>query len=138
MASELLPLPPTTRRSPRAGREDSRRALEGLQESDEVVFVPRRKIQIESLVVEVYGVEERCRRAVMEVRRAPRETSQDGSLNLANMVEPAINQGLSEIACRLTVARRQARSCVLFAHGDLRQVAQIQAPQIDGAVGWAG
>src|ERR1700730_5668662 len=53
------------------------------------------------------------------------------------MVEPAINQGLSEIRGGFTVVGGLTRRCVLFAYRDFRQVAHIQASQVDGGVGWA-
>jgi len=41
----------------------------------------------------------------MEVRRAGSKTAQDGTLDLANVVEFAIDQGLAEIGCSFASAR---------------------------------
>src|ERR1700722_3599292 len=73
----------------------------------------------------------------MEIRRAAREPTQDRSFDLANVVEAAINEGLSEVGGSFTVIGRRTRSRVLFAHGDFRQVTNIQASQVDTGIGWA-
>jgi hypothetical protein len=49
----------------------------------------------------MHSVQQRLRGAVMEVGGAGAESAQDRSLDLANMVEFAIDQGLAEICCVL-------------------------------------
>src|SRR5215469_5126246 len=65
----------------------------------------------------------------MEVRRARRKTSEDRSLDLADVVEPTVDQCLAEIRGGLASTRSR------LAHRNARQVADIQAPQIDRRVG---
>ena len=67
----------------------------------------------------------------MEIGRAAGQPAQNRSFNLANMVEPAIDQGLAEIGGGFAVVGPPTLSCVRFAHRDLRQEAQIQASQVD-------
>jgi len=74
----------------------------------------------------------------MEIGSARRKSSQYWSFNLANVVELAIDQSLTEIGGRLAIVGRQTRIRVGLAHGDLRQVTHIQASQTDRAIVWAG
>src|SRR5712691_4935801 len=74
----------------------------------------------------------------MEIRGAGGKAAQDRSLDLANMVESAIDQGLAEIGRGLAVASRQTCGQIRFAHRDGRQVAHIQASQIGRRVGRVG
>jgi len=62
----------------------------------------------------------------MEVWRAARETSQDWSFDLANMVEFAVDQGLAGIRGVLASARRQARNRICFTDQYDRQVTDFQ------------
>src|ERR1700689_1456092 len=68
----------------------------------------------------------------MEGRGAGGEAPQERSLNLADMGEVAVNQGLAEIArgsavfARLTVYE--------LAHRDARQIADLQPAQIGGFI----
>lgn len=57
----------------------------------------------------------------MKVRGAGRETAEDRSLDLADVIEPAINQRLPEIRCNFSLARG------LVSNDDLRQVAYVKA-----------
>ena len=71
----------------------------------------------------------------MEIRGARGKAAQDRPLDLANVVEPAIDQGLAKIGRSFTVAGRHTGGRILLAHGDGRQVAYIKASQIGGWVG---
>src|ERR1700691_4069066 len=72
----------------------------------------------------------------MEVRGAGGEAPEDRSLNLADMGEVAVNQGLAEIARGSAVVARL--TVYELAHRDLRQIADIQPAQIDGCIRGTG
>ena len=57
----------------------------------------------------------------MKVRCPGRETPEDRSLDLADVVEPAINQRLPEIRCNFSLAGG------LVSNDDLRQLAYVKA-----------
>src|SRR5690242_14872806 len=112
-------------------------SLKRSQEGHKVVFVLRREVEIETHIVKIDSVQQRSRRAIVKIGRAPSQASKNRAFDLADMIEPAIDQSLTEIACGLAVVCPPAGGRVLSTHGDLWQVAHIQAAQVDGAVGWA-
>jgi hypothetical protein len=59
--------------------------LQRLQEGGEVAHLCRRKPDIESLIVEIHHVQQRCGRAVVEVRCTPRQPAQNRSLHFADI-----------------------------------------------------
>ena len=82
--------------------------LERLQEGDEVVYVLLGEVQVEASVIEVDSIQQRCRRTIMKIGRTTGKSTQDGSFNLANVIELAIDQSLSEIGGCFAVVGRQA------------------------------
>src|ERR1700730_7326698 len=95
-------------------------------------------MKIEARIVEIDSVNQSGCGSVMEKRRARGETTQYRSFDLANMVEPAIDQSLAQIGCGFAVVGQETRSRASFAHGYLRQKAHIEASQIDGGVACTG
>ena len=61
----------------------------------------------------------------MEVGRARRESTQNGSFDFARVIEIAIDQCLSQIRRRFASACERSCCGVQLAHGDARQVADI-------------
>ena len=74
----------------------------------------------------------------MEIRGAGGKAAQDRSLDLANVVEFAIDQGLAEIGRSLAVACRQTCTWIYFTNRDAGQVAHIKAAQVGRRVGRGG
>src|ERR1700730_12190885 len=82
----------------------------------------------------MHSVQHRPGGAIMEVRCTGGKTTQDGSLDLADVIEFSIDCRLAKVGGRLAVARRRARGRI-FADRDARQIADIQSAHIGGSVG---
>ena len=91
------------------------------------MFILIRKMQIETYIVEIHDIHERGCRAIVEIGRAPGQATKNRAFDLADMIESAIDQGLAEIGRGFALVGRLTRGRVLSAHGDLWQVAYIQA-----------
>ena len=92
-------------------RTCSLNVLQRAQERDQVGFFLRRQDKAKALFVETHGIQQRLRRAVVEVWGTSREAAENGSFDLAGVVEFAINQGLAEICGRFAIVRLRGRSC---------------------------
>jgi len=71
--------------------------LERIQEIDQVGLFPFCKADIETLVVELDDVTQVAGRAVMEIRCARRESTQDWSLEQSDICALASDHGLAQI-----------------------------------------
>src|SRR5579872_630126 len=60
-------------------------ALQALQERHQIAFLLGSQVQIEALVVELHGIAQGCRRAVVEVWSACRQPAQDRSFCLSDI-----------------------------------------------------
>ena len=87
---------------------------------------------LKALVVEIRNVDQRLCGTVVEVRRAGGKAAEDRSLELADMCELAVNQGLTEIRGRLAVVA--GLSVHQLAYLDPRQVAHVEPAHILGRV----
>ena|SRR5438067_2115087 len=74
----------------------------------------------------------------MEVRCTGSESSKYGSLDFTYMIEIAVDQSLSEVCRRLTIIGRRAIGRVNLASRYFREVADVQAAQVNGAIRWIG
>ncbi len=63
----------------------------------------------------------------MEIGCAPSQATKNRTFDLADMIEPAIDQGLAEIGCSFAIVCRQTSARIFSAHGDLWQIAHVQA-----------
>src|SRR5260370_2410280 len=84
--------------------------LQRLQERYQVRFFLRRQDKPKAGFVKMRDIQQGLSRAVMEERGAGGETTQDRSLDLANIVESAIDQGFAEI-CRGRALSRRGTCC---------------------------
>ena len=71
----------------------------------------------------------------MEIGGARRKATQYRPFDLADMVEVAIDQSLTQVRCRLALIRRQACRWIELAHHNRRQIGDIQSPKIRRRVG---
>src|SRR6266404_4425239 len=68
------------------GRPCRYATLQRPQERDQIILLRLGEAQVEPLVVEVHGVGQRGRRAIVEVRRPPGQPAQDRSLEAPDVL----------------------------------------------------
>src|SRR5262249_53598561 len=91
------------------------------QKRNQIGFFLSRQRKAEPAFVKVNDVQQRLGGAVMKVRSPRRKSAQHRTFNFSDVIEPAVDQGLPEIA------GRDALRCVLFsADGNLRKITQIE------------
>src|SRR6185436_12293372 len=95
-------------------RPVARPQSESTQERDQIGLLLRREDEAEALLVEPHGVQQCSGRPIVEERGATGETAQNRSLDLADVIELAVYQGLAEVRRGLAIVRP------LPAHRDLR------------------
>ena len=83
----------------------------------------------------MHRIEQSLGGAVMKVRCARGKTTQDRSLDLADVIKFSIDGRLAKIGGRLAVARRRTCGRIYIAGRDARQIAHIKAAHIGGNVG---
>src|SRR5580693_7707239 len=83
----------------------------------------------------MHHIQQGPRGAGMEVRCAGGETTQDGPLDFADVIEISIDGRLAKIGSRFAVAGRRTRGRIYLAYRDAWQIADIQAAHIGGSVG---
>src|SRR5262249_60051673 len=84
--------------------------------------------------VDTHDIEQRPSRPGMEKRRAGGEAAENRSLDLADVVEPAVDQGLPQVCRGLAVPCWLPCVSVLLADFDRREIGHVQAAEIDGRI----